>query len=281
MIWNFSEQVNPNFCERRFFMKIMEKLHHLDDSFNFIITNYDDNTLPLFHPDKKNIIIYLSDEYGIFKSWFNKVDLIFREYPTNYLYFYKNQKLYDNVKIFPVPCGLVLPDFTNYEMEQQHKKLSERKYDFFYSGQISPNRTKFVQKIKSISSPFKTIIQENDNFRTGFSIDDYFKIMNETKISFVPLGKIIPESFRYNESFESGCVVINEFPIDKYKDIWYYKDSPAIFINDYEQINEKFIKQILDNIDSYYESNINYYDNFLSTNAICKFITKTINEKFI
>lgn len=71
MKWNFSQQINPNFCERQFFIEVMNKLSlhpELDDSFNFIITNYDDNTLSLYERDKQNIVIYLSDEYGIFFS---------------------------------------------------------------------------------------------------------------------------------------------------------------------------------------------------------------------
>jgi len=275
MIWNFSEQVVPNFCERKFFQKIMEKLYYLDDNYNFIITNYDDNTLPLFQPDKKNIVIYISDEYGIVKTWFNKVDLIFRTYPR--------KGNFDYIKIFPIPLGLVMPDFVTYEMEQPKKKLSERKYDCFYSGQFSPNRIPFINSIKkSISgSNFNGIFRETNGFRTEFPIDDYFKIMNETKISFVPLGKVVPESFRYMESFESGCVVITDFPIHQNQDIWYYRDSPAIFISNYEQINKRFIENILNNIDSYYEKNVNYYNNFLSTDAICKYITDTINKKNI
>ena len=135
MKWNFSEQINPHFCERQFFIEVMNKLQSLNifnDSFNFIITNYDDNTLSLYEEGKYNIVIYLSDEYGIQKNWFNKVDLIFRTYPRKGFYDYK--------KIFTIPCGLVMPDYVQYKMEEPKKPLSERKYDFFYSGQVAPNR---------------------------------------------------------------------------------------------------------------------------------------------
>jgi hypothetical protein len=271
MKWSFSEQINPHFCERQFFIEVMNKLSHLDDSFNFIITNYDDYTLPLFNKEKKNIILYLSDEYGIYRNWFNKADLIFRTYPR--------KGNYDNKKIFPIPCGLVMPDYVKYKMEQPKKKLEDRKYDFFYSGQLSPNRVQFVKKVTEATKDYNGILRNTQNFRTGYSIDEYFEIMNETKISFVPLGKVIPESFRYMESFESGCVVITDFPIDDYKDIWYYKESPAIFIKDYEEINDFLLDNALANIDFLEQDNLNYYNNFLSTTAVSKYITDTIKEK--
>lgn len=72
MKWNFSEQINPHFCERQFFIEVMNKLQSLNifnDSFNFIITNYDDNTLPLYEEGKHNIVIYLSIVYPVLKFW--------------------------------------------------------------------------------------------------------------------------------------------------------------------------------------------------------------------
>jgi len=276
MIWNFSEHVVSNFCERQFFKKVAEKLTHLDDTYNLIITSCYDDKLDLYKENMKNIVIYVSDEYGVFKNWFNKTDLIFRTYPR--------KGFFDNMKIFPIPLGLVMPDFVTYDLEQPKKKLSERKYDYFYSGQPAPNRSNFVKSIMNSTKPLTNlngIIQETTSFRTGYPIDEYFKIMNETKISFVPLGKVIPESFRYMESFESGCVVVTDFPLRMNKSIWYYKESPAIVVDFYEQLTPSFIQNILDNIDSYYEKNLNYYNNFLSTDATSKFITDTINNKFV
>ena len=118
MKWNFSEQINPHFCERQFFKEVLDKIQStniLRDSFNFIVTNYDDNTLPLYEDGKRNIVIYLSDEYGIFKNWFNKVDVVFRTYPKT--------GNFDNKKIFAIPCGLVMPDYVQYKIEQPKKKI--------------------------------------------------------------------------------------------------------------------------------------------------------------
>lgn len=279
MKWNFSDQINPHFCERQFFKEVLNKLQSLnifDDTFNFIITNYGDETLPLYESGKKNIIIYLSDEYGITKNWFNKVDVIFRTYPR--------ERFFDNVKIFPIPCGLVMPDWVQYKMEEPKKKLSERKYDYFYSGQNSPNRYPFLSKVEPAVKGLNGILKHTQNFRTGFTIDEYFQIMNETKISFVPLGKVIPESFRYMESFESGCMVVTDFPIDQYKHIWYYKESPAIFIRNYNELDERFIRNILDNInsdenDNYKKESIEYYDKFLSTKAVANYIIYILKSK--
>jgi hypothetical protein len=251
----------------------MNKLTNLDDTYNFIVTNYEDYTLPLYEKDKKNIVLYLSDEYGIYRNWFNKVDLVFRTYPRG--------NNFDNKKIFPIPCGLVMPDYVTYKMEEPKKKLSDRKYDFFYSGQESPKRYEFLKRVTESTKDFNGILRNTQNFRTGYTIDEYFQIMNETKISFVPLGKVIPESFRYMESFESGCLVITDFPIDEYKDIWYYKESPAIFIKNYDEINDYLIDNAISNIDVLAEDNLKYYNDFLSTTAVAKYIECIIKEKQI
>ena len=276
MIWNFSKEVEPNFCERQYFKRVAEKLSpHFDDSYNLIITCCYDETLDLYNKDKKNIVIYLSDEYGIFKNWFNKVDLVFRTYPR--------KGFFDNLKIFPIPLGLVMPDFVTYELEKPKKKLSERKYDYFYSGQPSPNRTQFVNQIKNVVKQLPElngIIRETTSFRTGYPIDEYFQILNETKISFVPLGKVIPESFRFMESFESECVVVTDFPLHMNKDIWYYRECPAFVVGIYSQITTDLIKNILQNIDTHQEKSIKYYNEKLSTDTTCRFIIDTINKKF-
>ena len=273
MIWNFSKQVEANFCERQFFKKVAEKLSILDDSYNLIITCCYDETLDLYNKDKKNIVIYLSDEYGIFKNWFNKVDLIFRTYPR--------KGFFDNKQIFPIPLGLVMPDFVTYKMEQPKNKLSERKYDYFYSGQQSPNRMEFLSKVEHSTKGRNGILRHTFNFRTGYTIDDYFQIMNDTKISFVPLGKVVPESFRYMESFESGCVVVTDFPMDDYKHIWYYKESPAIFIKDYKDLNEELVSTLLqdETLEYYNEKSVKYYNDFLSTKAVANYIIYIIKQK--
>lgn len=59
----------------------------------------------------------------------------------------------------------------------------------------------------------------------------------------------------------------------------YYKESPAIFIRDYNEINERFVRNILENIDTYYEKNLKYYNDFLSTKAVSNYIIYMNNYK--
>lgn len=278
MKWNFSQQINPHFCERQFFKEVMNKIEFLnifDDSYNFILSNYEDNDLPLYEDGKKNIVIYLSDEYGIIKSWFSKTDLIFRTYPRD--------RNFDNIKIFPIPCGLVMPDYVQYKMEQPKKKMNERKYDYFYSGQKSPNRMGFLSKAEQATKEFNGIFRHTENFRTGYTIDEYFQIMNETKISIVPVGKVIPESFRYMESYESGCIVLTDFPIHQYRHIWYYKESPAFQVDNFPeyplQVDSELITEILHNADINHERSIRYYNDFLSTKAVANYIIYILKQK--
>ena len=70
-----------------------------------------------------------------------------------------------------------MPDYVQYKMEQPKKPLSERKYDFFYSGQVSPNRESFLKIVTDATKNFNGILRHTQNFRTGYTIDKYMTIL--------------------------------------------------------------------------------------------------------
>src|SRR5690606_16149205 len=118
------------------------------------------------------------------------------------------------------------------------------------------------------------ICQVNGKFRTGIKIDDYYKILGNTKISLAPIGTTI-DTFRYIESFGSGCIVITT----KKDNIWYYENAPCVFINDWNELNEKMIDNILNNnLDYIYEKNLAYYKDKLSEESVANYIIKKINN---
>jgi hypothetical protein len=235
-----------------------------------------DINLENFNSKKKNIVIFISDEFNTTPKWKDKVDFIFRTYGNNELCDYK--------KIFPIPCGYVGFEESNnrknnhiYELEK--KPLIEREHDLFYSGQKSPNRISFTYNTNKIKDKFNSYIVETDGFRRGLFIEDYFKMMNNSKICLVPNGKVIPESFRYMEGFESNSIVITTYPknIEKFN-LWYYEKSPAIFLKDWKELKVDMIKELLteEKLNEYFIENKKYYNDYLSTNATVKYILEKI-----
>jgi len=223
----------------------------------------------------------LSDEFGIIPPFLDEFLFVFRTY--------SNKKLHDNKKIFSVPCGFSLgydgyfgnSDWRYEDCEKPKKPLNERTYDFFYSGQISNNRLKCIESLNTLKNKFNSIVNVTDGFAKGYKLEEYYELMSNSKISIVPDGAAVPESFRYFESFENNCIVITTYPNkDEIFNNWFYEDSPAIFLNDWTELTEDLIKNLLTepSLKFYEEKNRNYFKNKISTNAISKFILKTIQE---
>ncbi len=277
MIFKKFHKINSNFCENIFLHKVVDILHkHLDDNYNLILTNNEDIDLLDFNDKCINIVIFISDEEGIIPVWVNKVDFIFRTYGNNDICDYK--------KIFPIPCGFVGPfkidglDNT-YLGELEKTPLTQREYDLFYSGQKALNRIIFMFFVNRIKNKFNSFINQTIGFRKGLSIQKYFSIMNNSKIALVPRGAVIPESFRYMEAFESNCIVITSYPrhLSKYN-MWYYENSPAVFIKNWWSLKPRLIDKLLskENLELSFEKNKKYYDEYLSTKAVADYIINNL-----
>ncbi len=113
----------------------------------------------------------------------------------------------------------------------------------------------------------------NNSFRSGLFIDDYYKLLGDTKIVLSPDGTSI-DCFRYVEAFGSGCIVITT----KKEDIWYYRNSPTFYINSWDELNEDLINNILlMDLDEIYMNNLKYYIEKLSEEAVANYIIEKIN----
>ena len=76
-----------------------------------------------------------------------------------------------------------------------------------------------------------SIIIFNKKFKEGFSVHEYGEVLAESKIVFSPKGFDSSECFRLYEAMRAGCIVISE----RLPDIEFYKDSPIIQIDDWEE----------------------------------------------
>lgn len=277
MIFKQFSTIEDNYCQLIYIYKIVKILqNHLDDDYQLILTTQFDNSLPDYDKDKKNIVIYIGDEKGITPNWYLKPNIIFRAY--------NKQSLCDYEKIFPIPCGFNGPIFVNgqennYWGENEKLPLVEREFDLFYSGQPSFHRWRLLRNVGKIKDNYNSIIKKTGGFRQGFTINEYYEYLNNTKIALIPNGVSIPESYRYVEAFESNCIAITTYPIKNvnYR-LWYYENSPAIFIDKWNELNRKLIDKLLD-IDflvEYFEKNKEYYNNYLSTEAVANYMLDKI-----
>ena len=134
-------------------------------------------------------------------------------------------------------------------------------------------RHDFYNSVNKLSDKYDVTF--TSQFRTGLSLQDYWDKLSNSKICLAPNG-LSPETFRYSESLAFGCIVITNVKIDA----WFYENSTAIFIDDWSEVTEEFINNLLiSNIDEKYEQNLDYYEKYLSPKANAKYIIKTIKEK--
>jgi hypothetical protein len=246
-------------------------LENLDDSNSFYIIHPDLNVVG--GPEVENLLtndtnfkigIHVGNERDYEPKFYEHLDIVFRFYLT---------KNCDYQKIYPINIGYnstgkkdIRPNPT--------KKLSERKYDVLFIGNqnIRPDFTNPINKIKHLYN-----IHFTNGFRQGVPVEEYYTMLSESKICLVPSG-YSPETFRYTESFGSGCIVIT----DSKDDVWYYNDTPAVVVSNWSVVTEQFLNDILSsNIDIMYEKNLKYYKECLSPEANANFILNIIKSKKI
>lgn len=270
--------VDSTECENDYLIEAFSHLQ-LTDEFQFIVARVNNpNEIYQFEETivsgKKNILVMKSDEAGIIPPFLDRLHLVFRMYNNNSLVDYK--------KIFPIPCGFSRCFNQNgslyfHQPEKiQKPPLKEREIDLFYSGQRSPKRTPMINAINRLNGTYNKLINETNHFADGYDLNTYYNFLSNAKIALVPEGAVIPESFRYFEAFERNCVVITTFPRNSFYNNWYYETSPAIFLNDWDELNDSLIYKVLENLEYYQNVNQKYFDNCISPVALATYIQNTI-----
>lgn len=253
-------------CQIMFFNGIIDVLNKSIFGYSIIIT-VDYKSLPI--TQYKKIVILVCEEgnkdAGKLYATYPDVLAVFR--------FYGIEWGYDNKYIFPIPIGYNCQ--SNGKLMNRmypEKKISEREYDIFYSGQSFPWRKELERRLEKLKTSFNVFSQTNPAFRTGLDIDDYYKLLGDSKICVVPDGASV-DTFRYSEACGSGCVVITTTK----KDLWYYHDAPVFFIDNWNELTESFILGILEgNLNAIHEKTLKYYNDYLSEEAVAIYIVKHI-----
>ena len=136
--------------------------------------------------------------------------------------------------------------------------------------------------LNKIKNNYKCIINTTNGFAKGFNLNEYYKLMQDSKIALVPNGAVIPESFRYFEAFESNCIVITTYPVydDRYNH-WYYDNNPAIILNNWNQLNKELLNKLLkkEQLEQYEILNKEYFDRCVSSKGVANFMINIIRNK--
>lgn len=226
-----------------------------------------------------NILILKSDERGIKPPALADLFMVFR--------MYNRRDLYDEEKIFPIPCGYANSfdydfNYSQYEGELNKKPLIDRELDIFYSGQKAPNRMTFIHQLQKLEKDFNSLVNVTSRFAAGYVLEEYYQLMSNTKVALVPNGAVVPESFRYFEAFECNCITITSYPIrlPQYQH-WYYEDSPAIFLEDWRELKSELIKPLLrkEKLEELFELNRQYFKKKISVGAVADYMLTKIKNK--
>jgi hypothetical protein len=272
MIEKIFYQIDEDFwCESKYLNGVYDILKDkLEGDYSVVITP---NLRQLPQTKYKKIVLLTGDEtfrLGMNPYVNDNVEAVFRIFNRN--------GTFDNNFIFPIPPGYnwtMHSDKTKKMVRMYPEKvLSDREYDISFIGQELPWRKPIFDKLDILSKKFNIYHGRNKSFRTGLYIDDYYKLLGNTKIVLSPDGTTI-DCFRYVEALGSGCIVITTSK----DNLWYYKNTPAFFIHSWDQLNEDMISNILSmNIDELYKKNLEYYNNNLSEEAVANYIFDSLTN---
>jgi hypothetical protein len=264
----FYKSDRDNICETNYFDNIISILNEYLNDYSIIVTG-DYVTLP--DTKYKKIVLLGADENGNAGlkpySNYNDVVAVFR--------FYNHKGRYDNKYIFPIPIGYNCRSNGKTMIRMYPEKpISERKYDIFYSGQTLECRKELVKQLGILSKSFNIHFQSNPSFRRGLDIDDYYRMLGDSKIVVCPDGTAV-DTFRFTEACGSNCIVITT----PKEDLWYYEDASVFFVDNWSILTKERIDDILSIDWSTRQQEINeYYDRCLSETAVALYIIKTILE---
>ena len=95
-----------------------------------------------------------------------------------------------------------------------------RIYDWSFCGQNTHDRRH--QLIDALhSTPGEHVLVTTQAFGDGLPHDAYYKIMKQTRVVPCPAGPATPDSFRFAEALEAGCVpVLDAFALDGVEGYW-------------------------------------------------------------
>jgi hypothetical protein len=254
-------------CETNYLDDIINVLNNRISNYSIIVTN-NGHELPITR--FKKIVLLIGEEVlpagAIPYKSYTDIIKVFR--------FFNIEGRY-NKNPLPLPVGYNCKSNGQTMIRMYpEKRLQERRYDIFYAGHVGllECRIELINKLASLTDLFKIFYQANSKFREGLPIDDYYRLLGDSKICVVPDGSSI-HTYRFAEACGSGCVIITTHK----SDLWYYRDAPLFYIDNWRRLTKEFLDNILNSdLDVLQDEIKKYYDEYLSGSAVADFIIKNI-----
>lgn len=257
IIWLSREGFDgQSWCEYDYITKDLFSL--FDTDVKVLTKDYDlfiDNSLIVYSSDDRKLdpkITKYLDEYHNKKlnfnlfhisneqlnhdcSYYSKANMVFRNY-------FDNSIKFSNVLTLPLgyKTGIV-------NKNSNPKNLKDKSYDFCFIGQLKWDRFRLVDILKDKNSYIHTISKWA--CPTSLSASKMQEIFELTKLIPCPMGNIMPETFRFYETLESGSIPV----IKKYNGHDYYSsfygNHPIPVVDDWSELPSMLEKIILEGYD--------------------------------
>ena len=241
---------------------------HLDRDLSFVFQIWD-REVP--ETKFKKVLIFTSDEgHGIPNQVKDdSVVHIFKQYaPMKNPHYVESVLDVDKVSYLPL-CELK-------GFENENIPMLDRELDWCFMGQLDPfARRDFAGMATALDKEqYKHVLHFYQGWNNGVERSEYSKVMNSSKIAFVPNGSLSRESFRFYEAMKCGCAVISvEQPrIDM------YDHAPFIRVKDWNQAYDIFHSLIeeKDMLQQLSANSLKWYNDYCSAESIAKYMMEKL-----
>ncbi|ERM83315.1 hypothetical protein P872_16685 [Rhodonellum psychrophilum GCM71 = DSM 17998] len=292
--------------ESQYLLKLFQNFEKISDGILenyefYIFANDDEKILPdcLNHLSQKKIILYYLADAG------GSIDP--RPISSNFELIFKThlEEAFISDNVLPISLGYV-----NDVPELPVKPIHDRNYNVFFRGDLNRNRfdlyrSFFSQKkffprrglpttiFRDMAIGFKndfsnyfpdSLIIFNKGFNTGFSAQEFGKVLADSKIILSPMGFGNAECFRDFEGMRAGCVIIS----DKLPKTEFYDGSPIIQVENWKE-GLLWAKKLIDDSEmlmDYHLKTVDWWNNKCSEKAVAiymkdKILLNSDNKKII
>lgn len=232
-----------------------------------------DQNMPSEWPKEKYISIITSTEkhdYLPYETVYENCLGVFMNYGPCELY--KNPYDVDMLakvdKLYNIPLGY----HKGFCEPLNNNDKSRRPIDVTFWGQYDPyRRANFYNACMALKPLYNTSFLFYDGWGKGPGHNEYQLMLDHSKIALVPWGSASRNTFRYYESYFSGCVVI----CNEQYDTWYKNPNEIICKDDWSDL-QFVVEKTLNNYDVSKQM-CNDYCCEIDEWAVAKYIWDTIN----
>jgi hypothetical protein len=154
---------------------------------------------------------------------------------------YSSQYEKMGVTIIPIESRLGF-----YSLLSSFTPWHQRQYKYSFVGGKKPSRVQLIEQLEKNSNGY---LQSSDNFGGSLSMEQYAKIIGNTKIAPCPDGNMLCETFRHFEALDMGCIIVScktsKFHrlLHRTEDAWQWlakftgEEAPFVWVEDWQNIN--------------------------------------------